>query len=517
MAYKDTIANWFKVYSPDTAVIDLGTAQRTLPFYIFPVITAAVGALMVLASMFMPAFFSPELSVTSGNMVVQYIPAVTLIGLVASAASVTLYMIRGSLLSPIIAMFFGFACFCFTVIYSYSGQFVNLLHVNVVTHAAIGLWVNGIGDLVIAVSGFLMTLRADRIVDEVKQEITVWATAFILQLGLARHVAFFFAGDLARSIQASQGVLNGYPHWRHFQSRLLGPWLAKALTVAGGVSFSTAHVIIAVTILTITSVVMFHAGRIVAGRQGGWSALLAFQTLYVLMMSRPWLYVWDYFILLTGAVFLLLVVSRAPWWAFLALMGVAYFNHETAAFIGVWMVVQSLADAWAGHRRPDWKMLGAGIIGALAGQVLIEILRRTLLKREIGWLIFPDMAKVPTSPLDAYFHVQVSANINDISQWMAEPDRFLMFLIPLTLIVALTLAAVLVLRHGMKAAGLAAYAVVQIAALLAFGLRSETRNLLQLVPFLCLGGMLAARRDWDATVADPEYLLPIEHYDAPQP
>jgi hypothetical protein len=59
----------------------------------------------------------------------------------------------------------------------------------------------------------------------------------------------------------------------------------------------------------------------------------------------------------------------------------------------------------------------------------------------------------------------------------------------------LALAGILVARYGMKAAGLAAYAVAQVAALLLFGMRAETRDLLQLVPFLCIGGMLAAKSD----------------------
>ena len=72
------------------------------------------------------------------------------------------------------------------------------------------------------------------------------------------------------------------------------------------------------------------------------------------------------------------------------------------------------------------------------------------------------------------------------------------FLIPLTLVLTLALAVMLVQRHGAKAAGLAVYALAQVVALLLFGLRAETRDLLELVPFLCLGGMLAAKSNWDA-------------------
>jgi hypothetical protein len=35
--------------------------------------------------------------------------------------------------------------------------------------------------------------------------------------------------------------------------------------------------------------------------------------------------------------------------------------------------------------------------------------------------------------------------------------------------------------------------------LLLFTLIPETRGLLELVPFLCLGGMLAAKPDWETT------------------
>jgi hypothetical protein len=57
---------------------------------------------------------------------------------------------------------------------------------------------------------------------------------------------------------------------------------------------------------------------------------------------------------------------------------------------------------------------------------------------------------------------------------------------------ALAVAVLLVVRHGMKAAPLAIYAVTQVAALLLFALINETRAFLQLVPFLCIGGVLAA-------------------------
>ncbi len=342
-------------------------------------------------------------------------------------------------------------------------------------------------------------------------DLVVWAAAFALSLAQWRHTAYFFGNcnaaavcdmsDVARAVQAEVGVLEGYPHWRYFQSRVLGPWAEEILHLLFGFNYLVAHMIVAIIVLTLCGAAMFYAGRAIGGHQSGWSALFAFQTLFALMMARPWLYIWDYFILLVGAVFMLLVIRRAPWWAFLLLMSAAFFNHESALFIGVWMVAKALTDAWHERRRPDWRPLGGGILGSLGGIVLIEFFRRSLLKKEVGWEMFADAGKGPSSGFDAYFHVQITANLHDIYHWVTQPNYDLLFLIPVPLVVMLALAFILVARQGVKAAAFAVYAVAQVAALLAFGMRSETRNLLQLVPFLCLGGMLAAKSDWDAPLA----------------
>jgi hypothetical protein len=134
------------------------------------------------------------------------------------------------------------------------------------------------------------------------------------------------------------------------------------------------------------------------------------------------------------------------------------------------------------------------VLGSLGGILLMEYLRATLLKREIGWELFESAP--PSDPLKDYYHLQphLSSNLNDIYNSIIYPHADLL---PLPLVLALALAVVLVVRHGMKAAPLAIYAVAQVAALLLFAIIKETRTLLTLVPFLCLGGMLAAKPNWD--------------------
>ena len=331
-----------------------------------------------------------------------------------------------------------------------------------------------------------------------QDELAMWAASFGLSLAQWHHIAFYFENDFWRVIQAEEGILVGYPHWRVFQSRVLGPWLEKFLNLLFGFNLALGHIITAVVMLTLCGVVMFHAGRDIGGRQSGWSALLAFHVLFTLMMGHPWLYIWDFFILMTAAVFLLLMIRHAPWWSFLLLMSVAFLNHESALFIGVWMVVKALTDAWAERRRPDWGMLGGGVLGSLGGILLTEFFRTLLLKREIGWEIFSEFGKPPVNRLEGfyYFHVQLPTNLNDIYQWFAHPDANFKFVQPLPLVVASVLAVILVVRHGVRAAPLAAYAAIQVVTLLLFAWTREMRTNLQLVPFLCLGGMLAAKADW---------------------
>jgi hypothetical protein len=331
-----------------------------------------------------------------------------------------------------------------------------------------------------------------------RPDLVVWAASFVLSLAQWHHVNSFFGNYLLQlNFQAEQGILDGYPHWRLVQARVLGPWLEKFLSLLFGFKLSLGHVIIAIAILTLCGVVMFHAGHAIGERQRGWSALLAFHLLFILIIAPKWLYIYDYFVLLAAAVFMLLMIRQAPWWSFLLLMSVAFLNHEGALFIGVWMVAKALADAWADRRRPDWGMLGGGVLGSLGGILLVEYLRTSLLKAEAGWAL-QDL-KPPTGPLETYyFVVRLPDNLRIIVDRTIDLHSDLWFVIPLPLVLALALAVILVLRHGIKAAPLAIYAVTQVAALLLFALISETRDLLELVPFLCLGGMLAAKPDWDS-------------------
>ncbi len=333
------------------------------------------------------------------------------------------------------------------------------------------------------------------------ERLQVWAIALVFSLAQCRHVLFFFGPDFMRAVDAEKGVLDGLPHWRYYQSRVLGPVTEYVLTLFG-YSLPLAHVIVAVATLFLTGVIMYKAGRALRDSRTGWTAFFALHALFAMMMSRPWLYIWDYFILLFGTIFLFLVIARAPWWSFLLLMEASFLNHETSFFIGVYMIAKAVLDAKHTRQRPNMKWLGGGVFGVAFGLALIELLRNTLLKREIGWEIFSDVKRGPVEGLDSYFHIQLFANFEYISDWLSNPDPLMMFLIPLTLVVMLGIAISIARRHRWEGYPLAIYALTLFLIMLLLGMGAETRSMLNLVPFLCLGTLIAATPEWSKPKPD---------------
>jgi hypothetical protein len=129
---------------------------RALQRHLAPIIIIAVGGLMVLASMFMPALSSPQLLLgISGNLVIQSDP-VLLVGAVAAVVAAVRYWNSGSVASANLAIYAGFWFLGWTVFDASTSQLVNGLGANVETDAGAGLWTTGVGCLLIAFSGLMM-------------------------------------------------------------------------------------------------------------------------------------------------------------------------------------------------------------------------------------------------------------------------------------------------------------------------------------------------------------------------
>ena len=113
----------------------------------------------------------------------------------------------------------------------------------------------------------------------------------LIQLRILHHE---LGSQYRLSVDAARGVIDGEPHWRVFQNRLLGPYLVRALEAVTG-SFEQAHVLCTVALLAAAGYLVLRAldqqTGSVARTLAGYAS---FSLLVVFCFRRPWLYIWDF-------------------------------------------------------------------------------------------------------------------------------------------------------------------------------------------------------------------------------
>lgn len=310
--------------------------------------------------------------------------------------------------------------------------------------------------------------------------------AGVVALVQMRLVILIFGPQYRLSVEAAQGVLRGEPHWRVYQSRLLGPWLVEAVSRLVG-SFITAHVVCMVVLFAAAGFVVLWQLR----RDHGASApmlagYLAFVVLVVCCFQRPWLYVWDCIDLLLFALFSAFVCRGLRWPAFAALYSVAIVNREGALFIALWLILDPLVR-WLLDRRKtrsarlDHAPLLAGIVLLAAGVALVEWLRDRLLVREVGPELVGEVAGAGPR-----YHLMLADNLARLGEAVTSPSYAMSFLVPFALL-AFVVFSVAVARRDPYTRGAAAVVhLALVAAIVVFGSLFETRIYLVLVPFAVL-------------------------------
>lgn len=299
------------------------------------------------------------------------------------------------------------------------------------------------------------------------------AAAIALALAQFRMLYTLLGSDYPRSVAAAFGIVHGKPHWRIYQSRILGPYLVDSLTRVFP-SAASAYVFVTIAVLAVAGMVAWRLGDRVAGERGSWRCLLAIHAGFTLLLAHPWLYIWDYFDLLVFVVFVLFVVEKRPTWWFVALCLVGMLNHEIAMFIGLWLAVD-------GAMKRSWGRAAIGVACVVAGLVMIELLRRSLLVEEIGPIVFADAPK----GVGSSFYFVLGHNLREVSVIFLHWDYRVLFLIVL-FVLAIPFVAWWVFRRYPEWRSLAIVHVLMLGSLVTFGILIETRVYIVLVPFLAL-------------------------------
>lgn len=153
---------------------------------------------------------------------------------------------------------------------------------------------------------------------------------------------------MATLMAASQGVLEGTPHWRAYQNRLLGPALLEFLGLFSREPFR------------MFAAIMFLTGN------------LALYRMCARWLPATWRGAWQAGLLVLA--YLALTVPVGTVWPFVALYAVALFSRESALFIPMFVLIR----AWLVSVPNRWRqtVLALGLIAL--GMGLIQLTRQSL-------------------------------------------------------------------------------------------------------------------------------------------
>jgi hypothetical protein len=311
-------------------------------------------------------------------------------------------------------------------------------------------------------------------------ELVCGVLASLFALLQLRLILALFGDSYDFSVEASRGVLDGRPHWRVFQNRVLGP-----LVVAGLERLTRdprqAYMLFTVVALTVAGGLAWRLGARLG--RSPLAALCLFEVLFAGLLTRPWLYAWDFVGLVIFFVFVEAVLAARPWPWFVALFAVAIFNRESAEFIALWMVLDPVARHARGARF-DRAMALAGLACFAVGIGVVEALRRALLVEEVGPRLFPEAA----AQRGPEVHYRLAENLAALRAAPNFENLVVVYFLALLVLLVVRLA----FHDPPRLVGLALVHLGLLAALVLFGSIFETRIYLEFVPVAVAGVLLLA-------------------------
>lgn len=283
--------------------------------------------------------------------------------------------------------------------------------------------------------------------------------------------------------------------WKVFQSRVLGPYIIKALAFGSLDHYAVAYFCFQIATVAIAAFLCWRLGRKYGGDdQSALQALILFLICFVWLLSPPLLYSWDLIDIIVFIVFIDFVLSESslPW--FLGLFAIATWNRDSAAFIALWLILDPIVRylyqrQYDLPKTPlDWHRMLAGVICICTGLVIAELLKRNLFIEEVGPKLFPNSGTAAGNRynlvlfrnIDFLRHVFFSYQKQFFQFWIAAPF----------IATAIALGAKLVRLCPHRYLSIYLIELSILAAIFLFGLINETRLYVVLIPFVVISGVL---------------------------
>lgn len=270
--------------------------------------------------------------------------------------------------------------------------------------------------------------------------------------------------NLQYLVDAAQGVLQGTPHWRAFQNRLLSPALVHML---GWVSSQPLLLFTQLWMLALNLSLFWMVRHLTRSHLLGLLAVVCAALLWILEPHNS-SYTWD----LTEAACLLVLAFFAtrpvpPAWMF-ALFTVAAFNRESAVFIGLYLIVCGLMMRTYKQAQASRTMVW-GVALASVSVVLTEVLRKALFN-------YSALTGVGHDAAHAVFenHIHLASNVQLLKTLLhqASPLLFILALYGMSLLVVIQRGLA---RQDARLIGAGVSLAAYLASLGVFGVLDELR------------------------------------------
>jgi hypothetical protein len=272
--------------------------------------------------------------------------------------------------------------------------------------------------------------------------------------------------------QRSLAFLQGYPDWKTFQNRMLGPYLVWAASKVTGLTFAQCHLFFVLGFLYLSNLLSFRLlGRVIQNIHAVY-ALTLLNAAALVAVNHGEHYDFDLIDFNTMFVFAYAVFFEMPLWGLALLFGVELLNRESAEFIALWMVLDGLISIGRKHERSDWIKVITGAVLLVAGAAWTQFIRDRLFKGDRGE---EHIQRVLGQ------HIQVLQNLHDILLPSVTADTLMILLV--ILYVRFARCAFVSLTLTIKVGFLLAAFV---SSLFLFAVISEIRVWFEIVPFMVL-------------------------------
>lgn len=194
------------------------------------------------------------------------------------------------------------------------------------------------------------------------------------------------ATNLQAQVEVVTGILSGHPYWKAYQNRILGPEIVNGLARLTGCSFAGVYQAFCFALLGVANVVCYflfwnHSRR----AELAWLYTVGYIGLFTAFQDAQWLYLWDFIDLTIMLLFAwAVVVGGASLQQLTALFVVELLNRESAQFIALWIVIDSIRYKKGWWIEVNYPRFTTGVLLGISGSLWTSYLRNTWCIQEVG-------------------------------------------------------------------------------------------------------------------------------------